>query len=392
MQTEQMLGFGLMLIGAVCGGSFGLPSKYAKEDTPWEVLWGPFFFFATIVIPCVVAPLVVNDLGGIYSRVWADPDTTNMLVYALVFGLLWGLGSMTLGMSFAFIGLSLAYALNYGAQIIFGSMMPLALVEGEWGKLLADSGELAQHAYVIFAGVGVCVIGVIVCGRAAILKDQSLKTEPTALPDASAVKKPRILIGAIIGVGSGVLCACYAVASSYAGPVGTEAIKDVVSFQAGEVLKTPLNPDWAAAWAVTAIILWGGAVSSGLYCVVQLSKNKTWGHFTRPGAGLVLVLAAAMAVLHDAAIFFFGLGWINLGTLGISIGYPVFMSFAIIVGNVHGFRTGEWKRASRRSIAWIVVGITLLVVGVGVLGVGKMMMTTLDETKEPPAVEQPAES
>jgi hypothetical protein len=50
-----------------------------------------------------------------------------------------------------------------------------------------------------------------------------------------------------------------------------------------------------------------------------------------------------MAVLHDAAIFFFGVGWINLGDLEASVGYPVFMSFAIIVGGVHGFRTGEWK-------------------------------------------------
>ncbi len=357
MQPEQMLGFGLMLIGAVCGGSFGLPSKYAKEDTPWEVLWGPFFFFATIVIPCIVAPLVVDDLGGIYSRV-----STDTIVYALIFGLLWGLGSMTLGMSFAFIGLSLAYALNYGAQIVFGSMMPLALVPGEWEKLLEADGTLAGYSYMIFSGVAVCVVGVIVCGRAAILKDQSLKTEPTAQPDTSAVKKPRILIGLIIGVASGILCACYAVASAYAGPIGDEAVLD------------NLNAPWEAAWAVTAIILWGGAVSSGLYCVFQLTKNKTWGHFTRPGAGLVLLLAAAMAVLHDAAIFFFGLGWINLKDLGVPIGYPVFMSFAIIVGNVHGFRTGEWKGASRQSIAWIMAGIALLIVGVCVLAAGKTMM------------------
>ncbi|HYW79984.1 MAG TPA: hypothetical protein VE890_10435, partial [Thermoguttaceae bacterium] len=88
----------------------------------------------------------------------------------------------------------------------------------------------------------------------------------------------------------------------------------------------------------------------------------------------VLLLAAAMAVLHDAAIFFFGLGWINLGNLGVPIGYPVFMSFAIIVGNVHGFRTGEWKGASRQSIGWIMAGIGLLVVGVCVLAAGKTMM------------------
>ena len=68
MQPELVLGFGLMLVGAICGGSFGLPSKYVKKDTPWEVLWGPFFFFVTILIPVIVAPLVVNDLCGVYEQ------------------------------------------------------------------------------------------------------------------------------------------------------------------------------------------------------------------------------------------------------------------------------------------------------------------------------------
>ena len=350
MQPEQILGFGLMLLGAICGGSFGLPSKFAKEDTPWEVLWGPFFLFVTILIPCVVAPLVVADLGGVYHRVGMET-----ILPVLVFGFLWGLGSMTLGMSFAFIGLSLAYALNYGAQIIFGSMMPMVLFD-------ADQ-ILTPHGYVILTGVAVCVVGVVVCGLAGILKERSQKKDaPAAETETPSSKKPQIVIGLIIGVVSGILCACYAVASGYAGPIGDEALKD------------GLNPDGAAAWAVTAMILWGGAVSSCLYCGVMLTRNKTWGRLAGPGAARVLLLAAAMAVLHDAAIFFFGLGWINLGGLGVPVGYPVFMSFAIIVGNVHGFRTGEWKGASFESIAWIIGGILLLIVGVCVLAAGKSMM------------------
>jgi len=350
MQPEQVLGFGLMLLGAVCGGSFGLPSKFVTDDTPWEVLWGPFFFFVTILIPVVVAPLVVQDLGGVYARVGMTTIAT-----VLIFGLLWGLGSMTLGMSFAFIGLSLAYALNYGAQIVFGSMMPL---------LLFDADEiLTRHGGVILAGVAVCVVGVAVSGRAGILKDRSLATDPPAEPQPAAetaIRRPRMLIGLTIGVLSGILCACYALASAYAEPISDEA--------------GIANAPWRAAWAVTAMILWGGAVSACLYCIVQLTRNKTWGYLTRPGAGHVLGLAAVMAVLHDAAIFLFGLGWIHLGDLGVPVGYPVFMSFAIIVGNVHGFRTGEWKGASRQSVAWIIAGIALLVVGVCLLAQGKAMM------------------
>ncbi len=371
MQPEQILGFGLILAGAICGGSFGLPSKYARPDTPWEVLWGPFFFIVTLLIPCTVAPAVVTDLGGIYTRVGAE-----VIVPVLIFGLLWGLGSMTLGMSFAFIGLSLAYALNYGAQIIFGSMMPL---------LIFDRHQiLTFHGGVILAGVAVCVAGVVACGRAGILKDRSVAAGKTdAKPDPSAAKKPRILIGLAVGVLSGILCACYAVASGYAVPIGEEAAEVMVSPDGAagdaapggeEAEEVKANPDWVAAWAVTAMILWGGAISSCLYCAVQLTRNKTWGRLVGSGASRVLLLAAAMAVLHDAAIFLFGLGWINLGDLGVPVGYPVFMSFAIIVGNVHGFRTGEWKGASPQSINWIVAGIALLIVGVCVLAAGLSMI------------------
>jgi len=353
MDQATILGGLYVLLGAICGGSFGLPSKYVKEDTPWEVLWGPFFSIVTILIPCTVGPLVVHDLYGVYARV----DPMQVIVPVLLFGFLWGLGSMTLGMSFAFIGLSLAYALNYGAQIMFGSMMPMALLHRDQ--------FLTPHGYVILAGVAVCLIGVVVCGRAGILKDQNLKGAPSQAnpPESqSAPRKPKMLIGLIIAVVSGILCACYAVASEYAGQIGAVASAD------------GLNSPWRAAWAVTAMILWGGALSACGYCVIQLTRNKTWGHFARPGVGVVLLLAAAMAVLHDAAIFLFGLGWISLGKeLAVSVGYPAFMSFAIIVGNFHGFRTGEWKGAGGRSVAWIVAGIALLIAGVCILGWGNSL-------------------
>jgi len=350
MTTQQMIGFGLILLGAICGGSFGLPSKFAKKDTPWEVLWGPFFFFATILIPCVIAPLVVNDLGTIYATV-----SLTTIICVLIFGFLWGLGSMTLGMSFSFIGLSLAYALNYGAQIACGFTLPMLIFDAD--KFLTPSGGI------ILAGVVVCLIGVVVSGRAGILKERSLeKDEPPPEKQAAAGgKKPKMLIGLFLAFGSGVLCACYAVAYAFGTGIGKVA---------GDP-DGANNPAWAAAWAITALILWGGAVSSCLYCAFQLTKNKTWGHLFKPGVGLVLLLAAAMALLHDAAIFFWGVGVLSLGDdLGVPAGYPVFMSLAIIVGNVHGFRTGEWKGASRQSIVWIIAGIAVLIAGVCIIAQG----------------------
>ncbi|MCY3022352.1 MAG: hypothetical protein NTW87_25505 [Planctomycetota bacterium] len=349
MTTAMIWGFVFVLLGAICGGSFGLPSKYAPKSMAWENLWGPFFLFVTVLIPVIFGPLLVNEFYAIYSTAGVEA-----LIMPLVFGFLWGLGSMTLGMSFAFIGLSLAYSINYGAQIIFGSMAPMLIHNAD--KVGTPAG------YVILAGVAVCVLGVIVCGKAALLKEQSIKESKTdAAASETDARRPRMLVGVIIGLVSGILCACYAVAASFAGKVGTVAAENFG------------NSSWRAAFAVMALILWGGAVSSCLYCGFQLTKNKTWSSFAKPGVGLVLLLAATMAFLHDGAILFFGLAFSNLGTLGISVGYAAFMSFAIIVGNVHGFRSGEWKGASRQSIAWIVAGIVILIIGVCILGKGNAM-------------------
>ena len=344
-----ILGFVFVLIGAICGGSFGLPSKFVKKDTPWEVLWGPFFFFVAILIPGLVAPLVVKDLGGVYRAAeTAEPGT---IIAMLIFGFLWGLGSMTLGKAFAFIGLSLAYALNYGAQIVTGSIVPMAIHH--------PGDMLKSHGLVVIAGVVVCVVGVIIAGRAAIIKERDTKDSDASESNTDA-KSSKMLIGVVIGVASGILCACWAVASGFAGPVNDAAGAN--------------NPDWASSWAFTALILWGGALSACGYCVWELTKNKTWGKLKGPGIVKILALALVMAILHDAAVLFFGLAWINLGTtLAVSVGYAAFMSFAIIVGNVHGFRTGEWKGASPLSVKLIIIGIVVLVLGVCILAKGNAM-------------------
>ncbi len=347
MDQNMTLGFAFILLGAICGGSFGLPSKFVRKGTPWENLWGPFFFFATLLIPVVLGPLVVK---GLFET--ARAAGAGAVIGPLVFGLLWGLGSMTLGLSFAFIGLSLAYAINYGAQIAFGSIVPMAIHNAET--------ILTRQGYVVLAGVAACLAGVVISGRAGILKAASLKKEEAIIAEGGA-KSPRILVGQVIAFISGLLCACYAVAFSFGG-----AVMQVSQEQFG-------NPAWSSTFVVTALILWGGSVSACGYCFYKLCRNRTWGHFASAGIGRTLGLALLMACLHDGAILFWGLGVPKLGRLGVSVGYASFMSFAIIVGNANGFLTGEWKGAGRQSVNWIIAGIIVLIVGVCILAVGNAL-------------------
>jgi L-rhamnose-H+ transport protein len=341
------------LLGAVCGGSFGLPSKFVKKGTPWETLWGPFFFFVTILIPTTIFPFIANGLFATCS----DAGYAGVIMPA-AFGFLWGLGSMTLGISFGLIGLSLAYALNYGAQIATGGMGPF---------IIHNSDQLATaHGFTIMAGVAVCIIGVIVCGRAATSKSKSQAGEGEG---QTVLTGDKLIKGLLVAVLSGVLCACYGIAVSYGGKV-----TDISTGEYG-------NPGWRAAFVVAALILWGGSVSACGYCVYKLCKNKTWGTLTGPGIGKVLFIALIMACLHDGAILLFGVGASKLGTLGVAVGYAAFMSFAIIVGNINGFLTKEWKGASRQSMQWIAGGILILIIGVSLLAKANLMQGEYEESK-----------
>ena len=339
---EIITGFSILLFGAVCGGSFGLPSKLASKDVPWENLWGPFFLFATLLLPLVAGPMLVPGLTAIYTT-----SGITGLALPFLFGVFWGLGSMTLGLSFAFIGLSLAYAINYGGQIIVGSMAPILIHTPE--KLTTPSGIM------IVIGVTVCLIGVTVCGRAGMLKSAHQATLDGTASSAPAPKG--MFRGLMLALLSGALCACWAVGFSFGGTIlDTTASAGIT--------------DWKQSLPVTFLMLFGGFFSACSYCVYKLQSNKTWKRYYDVRVMFAVAIALVMAILHDAAVGLFGLGASMLGVLGVSVGYAVFMSFAIMVGNLNGFLTGEWKNAGKKAVTWIGIGIAFLVVAVCLLGIG----------------------
>jgi len=344
---DLVVGFAILLLGAMCGGSFGLPSKFVAKDLPWENLWGPFFFFATLLLPLVAGPFLVPGLLGIYAKAGFMG-----LLLPFVFGVLWGLGSMTLGLSFAFIGLSLAYAINYGGQIIVGFLGPMLIHTP--GKFQTLPGIVA------LIGVAVCLLGVIICGWAGMLKADNEANNTPASEEVKAKKNG--LPGLVLALASGALCACWAIAFSFSGKILETT--GAAPYEIG---------DWRNSLPATFLILLGGFFSSCLYCVMKLNQNKTWKRFLSPKAVVAIVIALIMAVLHDAAVTLFGLGASmlgKLGDLGVPVGYTVFMAFAIIVGNFNGFLTGEWRNAGRKAVHWIYAGIIVLVIAVCILGLG----------------------
>ena len=347
METNLIFGFGFVLLGAIGGGSYALPSKFAKK-MPWEVVWGLFFLFVTLLIPIFFAMFLVKDVVATWQTAGIK-----VVILPVMFGFLWGLGSMALGIGFSMIGLSLAYAINFGLQTGAGSLLPMALLHPEHIK--------TPTGMVIIFGIAVCVMGVVMCGYAGILKDRNINN---ALDLSKSNPKSLMRKGIIITVISGLICPCANLAFSYGADIITISNKQYE------------NPVWAATLSVWILIFWGGCVSACGYCVYLLFKNKTWSSFKRPGIVMVLIIAIIMAIMHNGCLVAYGFGTQYLGVLGTSIGYAVFLSGIIIVGNIHGFITSEWKGAGKSARYWIMIGILIIAIGMFILGKGNSMLTS----------------
>jgi L-rhamnose-H+ transport protein len=64
----------------------------------------------------------------------------------------------------------------------------------------------------------------------------------------------------------------------------------------------------------------------------------------------------------------YGVGALSLGRLGTSIGWILFSSSMIIVANVLGVFTGEWKGAPAKAGAIMTAGIAILTIAIAFVG------------------------
>jgi L-rhamnose-H+ transport protein len=339
---------GLTLLGAFFLGTFALPSKYIK-NYEWENTWGAFFLMAMLVVPVGVAVLAVNGLWGTYTHA----DISGMTIFiVMAMGCLWGAGFCCWGYGLEMVGLSLGYSLNMGTMALIGSMAPFFLGHAE--KARTPGGML------IIGGILVCIVGVAVNGFAGTKRE---KAEAEKQGADGPNRKNNMLLGLCVCVLAGLLCSGLNIA-----------------FHVGDSIKqisiTEFNhPAWLAGLSVWTLIFLGGMISSCGFCIFKLCKNNTWGQFKNKGSAKNFAWATVMAVAHFACIFFYGIGSWKLGALGTSVGFAIFQSGGLLIGNGLGIMTGEWKEADTESRKWMYIGLGILISGIVIVSIGNKMST-----------------
>lgn len=358
MPGNPFLGVFFHWLGGLSSASFYVPYRGIRRWS-WEIFWLTGGIFSWLIAPWIFASIQTNDLLGVMGQV---PGKTAGL--CVMFGILWGFGGLTYGLTMRYLGLSLGMAVVLGLCTVFGTLIP-PIVQGDFAsKLIGTTSGL-----IILAGLGVTLLGIVVVAIAGARKDAALSEEQKR----SAVAEFDFRKGILVAIFSGVMSACFAF-----GLAAGEPIKSL-SAAAGT------GPLWTGL-PTLCLVMFGGLITNAIWCGILIIRNRSFGQLLGRAAAVPMasdddappplirnyLFAAFGGTLWYFQFFFYTMGESQMGRFGFS-SWTLHMASIIIFGTLWGFAFKEWKEATPGMRAMVWVGIALLVLATVVIGYGNML-------------------
>jgi hypothetical protein len=217
---NPILGVLFHWLGGLASGSFYVPYKGVKRWS-WETYWLVGGFFSWLIAPWFFAVLKTTDVFTVLSE-----TSGKVWFYSYLFGLLWGFGGLTFGLTMRYLGMSLGMAVALGYCTVFGTLIP-PLFKGEFVTKLIDP----VNGRWVLAGLGVCVLGIIITALAGHTKEGEMSAEDKR----NTVKEFDFKKGLLVATFSGIMSACFAFGLSAGDPIRETTLKvDMVNSAAKE--------------------------------------------------------------------------------------------------------------------------------------------------------------
>src|SRR5438093_10099455 len=167
MNPNPILGVFFHWLGGLASGSFYVPYRGVKKWA-WEVYWLVGGFFSWIICPWLLASLLTQDLLGVLKQ-----QSLSTLFWTYFFGLMWGLGGLTFGLTMRYLGMSLGMGVAIGYIAALGTLVP-PIFKSFMPSIPVDSSivEIAKSTpgQVTLAGVAVCLFGIGIAALAGLTK------------------------------------------------------------------------------------------------------------------------------------------------------------------------------------------------------------------------------
>jgi L-rhamnose-H+ transport protein len=244
---NPLLGVFFHWLGGLASGSFYVPFRRVKIWA-WETYWLVGGFFSWIIMPWFLALWMTSDLLRVLHEA-----ASQSLFWSYTFGVLWGIGGLTFGLTMRYLGMSLGMAVALGYTAAFGTLMP-PIFRGQFATevLGTNSGRT------ILVGVGICLLGIVFAGMAGMSKEK----EMSEVQKRASIKEFNLKKGLLVATFSGVMSACFAYGLAAGDPIKALTLRH----------GTPVL--WQGL-PVLVVVLLGGFTTNFVWCVILNVRNRT---------------------------------------------------------------------------------------------------------------------
>jgi len=338
-------------LGGLASGSFYVPYRAVKRWS-WETYWLVGGFFSWIIVPWFLASLMTSRLA---ATLHATPAGTLFWVY--FFGMLWGFGGLTFGLTMRYLGMSLGMAVALGYCAAFGTLIP-PIFHGVFlsSVLPSSSGK------VIVFGIGVCLAGIACAGKAGTSKEREMSESQKK----EAIREFNLRKGLLVATFSGVMSACFAFGLDAGVPIRTLTLQNGTS------------PLWQGL-PILVVLLLGGFTTNFAWCVFLNVRNHSGREYFTPTAARAPMLwnyffSALAGTTWYFQFFFYTMGETQMGRYRFS-SWTLHMASIIIFSSLWGIGLHEWRGASRRTWTWLFLSLFVLISSTVIVGYGNYLGT-----------------
>lgn len=331
----MVLAFSLVLIAGIFQGTFVLPMTLTKK-WEWEHSWATFSLLGMLVFNWILTLIFIPNIFSIYSSI----PSRDILILVL-FGAGWGVGAILFGLGMDRLGMALGYPIIMGLIASLGALIPLVIIQPE--SIFETKG------IVLLSGMMLVVVGIIICAKSGSRKQLEVENIREARSGAFA-------IGLSIAIFAGILSCLPNVGIAF----GEKLIETAIEFGTPETFAG--NASWALFFTVGFIVNFG-------YCLYLMIKKNTLKNYVGPETIKNIGLSALMAILWIGSFYLYGMGIAKLGRWGVIVGWPLFISLSIVVGNLWGIWRGEWKNAPVKARSLLNMGILILCIAVVIIAI-----------------------
>jgi len=379
--ANPLLGVFLHWLGGLASASFYVPYRQVRGWS-WETYWLAGGIFSWIVMPWLLAGLLTRDLLAVLH---AAPASSLFWMY--LFGVLWGFGGLTFGLTMRYLGLSLGMATALGYTAVFGTLVP-PIFHGQFAQLVAQ-----RSGVIILCGVGVCVLGIVSAGAAGISKERELSSEQKQ----ASIAEFNLKLGIGVATFCGIMSSCFAFGLDAGNPVKALTLAHGTSTM------------WQGL-PVLVVVLAGGFTTNFVWCAILHRRNKSAGEYLRLPANashrsaaehppienpidaesteMALEMATApreklsisanylFSALGGATwymqFFFYTMGETQMGRYKFS-SWTLHMASIIIFSTLWGVALKEWRGVSARTKALVFLTLLTLVGSTVIVGYGNYL-------------------